>query len=280
MFKARLMKLAGLLAAGTLCLLPGQGRAQSGVTSGIVAINKTAPPLVALGEQYENTVTVTAIESAGNIVVSDTVPSGASFVSSQPPASKTGNTLTWNITSLKQGASQVIKIRLKAEKEGDFTSCATVSAVPLWCVTTKIGKPRIEISKAGPSSAVVNQPLTYTIVVGNPGNMVAKNVVVTDTIPAGLRHSSGQSTYTWNIGDLAPQQKETRTILLTGTRGGDFCNKVLAKSSNAGQAEAEACTKILVPGLNVDKSGPPMQFLGKRATYTIKVTNSGQTTLN
>ena len=280
MFKARLTKLAGLLAVGTLCLLPGQGRAQSGVVSGIVSIDKTAPPLVALGVDYENTITVTALESAGNIVVSDTVPGGASFVSSQPPASKDGNTLTWKISSLKQGASQVIRIRLKAEKEGDFTSCATVSAVPLWCVTTKIGKPRIEISKSGPSSAVVNQPLTYTITVSNPGNMVAKNVVVTDTIPAGLRHASGQSTYSWNIGDLQPKQRETRTIVLTGTKGGDFCNKALAKSSNAGQAEAEACTKILVPGLNVDKSGPPLQFLGKLAVYTIKVTNSGQTTLN
>ncbi len=280
MIKKSVSLTAGLLAAGILAFLPTKSDAQSGVVSGIVSISKTAPELVALGQEYVNTITIRANESAGNVVVRDTIPSGASLVSSVPAGNKDGQSLTWNISKLAAGASQTIRITLKAEKEGDFGSCATVQAVPLWCVTTKIGKPRLEISKTGPATAVINEAVSYNITVSNPGNMTAQNVVVTDSIPAGMRHSSGQSTVSWTVGDLAPQQSRSFPIVLLGTTGGEHCNKAVAASSNAGTVAAEACTKILVPGLNVDKSGPPMQFLGKLASYDIKVSNAGETTLH
>ena len=279
MLKKIASKLFGLTTVAALCMIPGQAVAQSGVVSGIVSISKTAPPLVALGQDYVNTVTIRANESAGNVVVRDTIPSGASFVKSEPAATKQGNTLTWNIAKLAAGASQTITITLKAEKEGEFGSCATVQAVPLWCVTTKIGKPKLAITKSGPSSAVINEAVSYNITVSNPGNMTANNVVVTDTIPAGLRHSSGQSTMSWTVGDLAPGASRTFPIVLTAAKGGKHCNQAVATSSNAGKVEAEACTTVLVPGLNIAKTGPKLQFLGKFASYDIKVTNSGETTL-
>ena len=270
---------------------PGMSTSTAGPTGPITPIAPTsgnalyrttvsATPLAAAGSTFEIKIGVTALNNIANVQVSDKIPEGTVLVGTEPAAKVDGRNLSWSFPQLKNGDSRNLTIKLKATAEGDYQSCASVTAVPMACVTTRIGKPRLELTKTGPSSAVINQPITYNVTVINNGNMVAQNVVVTDTIPAGLRHATGQSTYTWNIGNLAPKQRETRAIVLTGTKGGDFCNKALAKSSNAGQAEAEACTKILVPGLNVDKSGPPLQFLGKRATYTIKVTNAGQTTLN
>ncbi len=58
---------------------------------------------------------------------------------------------------------------------------------------TFVGKPVLAIAKSGPEMAQVGSDVTYNIVVSNTGTAVAREVVVTDTIPDGLSHSSGQS---------------------------------------------------------------------------------------
>jgi len=54
---------------------------------------------------------------------------------------------------------------------------------------------------------------------------------------------------------------------------------VHASSSNAGEADAEACTTILQPGLAITKEGTKEQFLSRQAKYTIVVSNTGDTPL-
>jgi hypothetical protein len=114
------------------------------------------PALVALGQNYDTKITITARENAGQIVVKDVVPSGAEYVSSSPSAAVSGKDLTWNINTLDRGKSVNITLTLKAAKEGSFASCATVHGLPKWCVVTKIGNPKLEISKSGPTTADLN----------------------------------------------------------------------------------------------------------------------------
>jgi uncharacterized repeat protein (TIGR01451 family) len=154
-----------------------------------------------------------------------------------------------------------------------------VTALPLACVTTKIGKAELAISKSGPAEAVINDLVTYKVVVKNVGNMTAKNVVVTDTLPPGLMDLQGRKTLSWPIGDLAAGQSHPIDVVVKAAAAGKHVNKVMAKADNTGSVNAEAATVVLVPGLKITKSGPKMEFLGKTASYDIKVTNSGQTPL-
>jgi len=260
--------------------LPTPATASADSSGGVVRISKEAPALVAIDEEYTTTITLYAVDAASSIEVADVIPSGATYVSSSPPATQDGNNLAWKFPAMAKGETKTIKVKLKAAKEGSYKSCATVHALPQACVVTVIGKPGLKIVKTGPTTAVIRENISYTIQVSNPGNMAARGVVVTDNIPAGLSHSSGKKTLTWNIGDLAPKESRTIPVVLQGVSMGKHCNKAVATSSNAGKAEAEACTTILVPGLVVTKTGPKLQFLGKLATYSIGVTNSGDTTLN
>ncbi len=51
----------------------------------------------------------------------------------------------------------------------------------------------VQIQKSGPPSVVRGQTMFYVIQVGNSGNATATNVVVTDTVPAGLTYNDGGS---------------------------------------------------------------------------------------
>ncbi len=78
---------------------------------------------------------------------------------------------------------------------------------------------------------------------------------VTDTVPEGLTHSSGDKTLTFNVGDLAPKQSRTIPVTLKAAKRGNHCNKATVKSSNAGQASDEACTLVVSRGLEIVKTG-------------------------
>ena len=146
-------------------------------------------------------------------------------------------------------------------------------------MTTKVGKAELAISKNGPAQAIINDLVTYKVVVKNVGNMTAKNVVVTYTLPPGLVDLQGRTTISWPIGDLIAGQSHPIDVTAKAAKPGKHTNKVMAKADNTGSVNAEASTVVLVPGLDITKSGPKMEFLGKNASYDIKVTNSGETPL-
>ena len=56
-------------------------------------------------------------------------------------------------------------------------------------------------------------------------------------------------------------------------------NTATANSSNAGRVSAEAATTVVQPGLKITKTGDKEQFLTRRATYEVVVSNTGDTTL-
>ena len=74
---------------------------------------------------------------AANVVVRDTVPANASYVRSEPAATVDGKQLTWQIGNLESGDTRSIKLWLKAEQEGTIVNCASVSAEPRTCASTK-----------------------------------------------------------------------------------------------------------------------------------------------
>ena len=181
---------------------------------------------------------------------------------------------------LKQNEVQTIKVWLRPNGQGNVRSCVTVHAWAMGCVTAEIGEPKLAITKTGPATANIGQAVTYDINVSNTGNSVAENVIVTDHIPVGMAHASGQQQVSMPPVSLQPGQSKTTAITLTPQQRGEFTNRAEARSSNAGSVSATALTRVMQSGVKIHKTGPPQQFLGKSATYQITVQNTGDTTLN
>lgn len=245
-----------------------------------VTLVKKAPAAATLGDTFANTLSVAAHEDVADVIVTDTVPAGSSFVRSEPPAKVSGNTLVWNFPSMKKGETKDIQVYIKAEKEGELSSCCGVTATPLYCVKTIVGRPALAITKTGPETALLGAEVTYNITVRNTGNAIAKEVVITDNVPAGLSHDTGNKTLTFPVGDLAPGQSKSVPVKFKTTQRGRICNPAIAKASNTAPTNAEACTLVSQPGLAIKKTGDARQFLTKNANYTIVVTNTGDITLN
>lgn len=248
-------------------------------TTGLIHLSKTMPPEAALGTEFLSEWTLTAQGCAADVVVRDTVPTGTSYVRSEPSATVEGDQLIWKIGNLDAGQSLKGKVWFKAEKEGQLVSCAVVSANPRVCGITFVGKPVLAIEKSGPETAILGADATYTIIVKNTGSATVRGVVVTNPVPTGMSHSSGKSELSFDVGDIAPGQSKPLAVTFKANQRGKVCNTATASSSNAGKVSGETCTVVLVPGLKVEKTGTKEQILGRNADYEIVVSNTGDTTL-
>jgi uncharacterized repeat protein (TIGR01451 family) len=260
-----------------------QQTTQSSAPSGsLVSLTKRVPAEASLGETYCYELTITASQQVGNVVVADAIPEGASFVSAEPPAQPEGKGLVWRFPSLPAGETKTIKVCLKAEKEGDLAACATVSAVPMICASTMVGKPVLAIEKTGPETAILGDEIVYLVKISNKGTAVARNVRGTDVFPEGTTHWSGEKLLSLDLGDLAPGASTTNIpVRLKTTQRGKICNTATAEASNAAKVSAEACTLIQQPGVKIVKTAIPVDLLliNRTAAFNIEVSNIGDTTL-
>ncbi len=245
-----------------------------------VRLLKQMPAEVAFGQEFMYQLQVIACENVAEVVVRDAIPDGASYVRSEPAAQLSGNQMVWALGDMDAGQTREIRIWLRPDREGRLGSCATVHALSRVCAFTVVARAALAITKTGPATALLGEDITYNIVVSNSGTTAARGVVITDNLPDGLAHSSGQSALSLNVGDLGPSQSRSFPIVVKGVKRGRYCNIATATASNAQRVTAEACTMITQPGLQVTKVGPQEQFIGKTAEYTITVINIGDTRLN
>ncbi len=86
------------------------------------------------GTEYTFTITVTDEDDdndvlAKNVVLTDEILSGYSFVSSVPaPSSNVGNTYTWNLGDIPNEGSSVVTVTVTANATGDYSNTASAVA--------------------------------------------------------------------------------------------------------------------------------------------------------
>jgi uncharacterized repeat protein (TIGR01451 family) len=246
------------------------------INTGLIQATETMPAEATLGELFTYQINVTATGCAANVVVADMIPEGSTLVSTEPEASVNGNQVVWNLGNLDAGESKVLKVTVKADREGTLVSCASIKADPRICAQTVVGKAKLAIDKSGPEVAQLGSDVTYNIVVKNVGTAVAKNVVVTDKVPAGL---GGEKEIPFTVGDLAPGASKTIPVTLKAADRGKFCNLAVASAANAESVQDDACTTIVKPGLKLEKTGRDVSLINKKVTYKITASNTGDTDL-
>jgi len=247
----------------------------------LVRLDKSAPAQVALDTPYSYNYTVTAKDKVKKVVVEEQIPEGTTYVSSNPEAEVKGGSVVWTLYNLAKGDEVALALTVKPTGVADLRSCATVTAFPEACTTTTVGVPELAIVKTTPNEQVLlGAGVPWNITVTNTGNFCAYDVVVTDTLPAGVSHESGSKSLTTEIGTLAPGESRDITVNTTATADGEHCNVARVDSSNAGSAEDDACVTVVQAGLDVTKEGTPMQFVNKKASYVITATNTGEIPLS
>ncbi|HEX7446367.1 MAG TPA: DUF4214 domain-containing protein, partial [Pirellulales bacterium] len=239
-----------------------------------VSVNKTGPSTATVGASFAYTITVTnhGNSAASNVVISDLLPSGVTFVSANDNQgggiTETGSQFTDTIGSLAAGATDTITLTVTPTAAGTITNTASVqvtgntSGQTQSSVTTTVsnggqGAANVSVNKSGPSTGTVGQALTYTIVITNNGNATASNVSFTDNLPASLGNVSvtdslggtitvNGNSLTETIGALGAGASDTITVTATPTQAGTIVNTavVTVPGGNNGQGSSSVTTQV------------------------------------
>jgi uncharacterized repeat protein (TIGR01451 family) len=245
-----------------------------------VTVRARNPKMCMLGDQYPLELEVSACIDVCDVTITTTLPEGVTFMRSQPEGKVNGREVVWQFGHIARGQTVPAKIWLKCEREGDLCTCFCVKATPVAFCALLCAKPVLVCEKCAPEEVGLCDPINYTITVSNIGTCTAEDVVITDTIPEGLEHSSCQRTLTFRLGNLEPCQTKKVNFTLIGSKRGNFCNRALVTACNANQTSCEACTCVACCQIECEKVGPKEVNVGANADYKIAVVNTGDKVLH
>lgn len=260
--------------SGNTIYLP-TGRAESSV----LRLERNCPSEVASGQSFEYEIKVTNIApvAVANVEVSEASTRGFTITSSTPAVDrKVGDAGIYKLDELAAGASKSVKIRGTANATGEIVSCATATYVIPACCTINVVSPALKITKSAPGEVGLCDVIPVQLVVTNSGTGVAKNVVVRDQLPADLMTADGKNVWEMNIGNLAGGESRTLNFNTKAAKVGSYNNTATANAEGNLSATSNATTTVVKNcNLEITKTGPATLYIGRDATYTITVKNSG-----
>ncbi len=174
-----------------------------------------------------------------------------------------------------------------------YGTSAGTDSVRSTTVLTTVEPAQLSLSKTlgGPATARVGDHIGYTITYTNRSVVVARDVVVSDTLAAGLAYVTAQpaavmtgQVLTWTFGDVAPGDSASVTLTVQVTSlvrdTVRVRNVAVVGATNAPTATAVAGEVALVglvaDQLALEKSADVLEVgLGETAPFTLVVENTG-----
>ncbi|MEE8519911.1 MAG: Ig-like domain-containing protein, partial [Gemmatimonadota bacterium] len=147
-----------------------------------------------------------AVATARGVMLSDTLPVGLEFLSSQPTAQVAGHVLTWNLGDVAPGDTLVVGLTVRVSSQIRDTlrvrNVAAVSGLNFSNVAAAaaevelIGVSRTQLSldkTADVLQAAVGETVSFTIQLQNTGSSAIGRVVVSDTLPHEMSFVEGSA---------------------------------------------------------------------------------------
>src|SRR6266702_118944 len=282
-----------------------------------LSITKTAAPNpVTAGTQLNYTFSVTNAGSAiaTNVVVSDTLPAGTSFLSSSIPCTGTLPIRNCSLGTMASGASTsfTIQVKVLSSASSAITNTATVAADQFdpdlsdnssSVITNVVQSADLSLTKTckpDASTAPTGSTAVCTLQVSNLGPSDASGVTVTDSIlgstpftiisapgctgippiPSGSAAVTSE-TLTCALGTVVAGGGSTITVSFTAQNGGDVDDTGSVSSTTPdpnlnNNSATGAVTFAASSDLSITKTAAPGPVVaGTNLTYTISVQNAG-----
>ena len=249
---------------------------------------------------YNIDVTNNGPDTATNLIVTDTLQSGLTYVSSTLGGSYNAltRTITWNLASLASGLhflpsftatvdsgtqGQTITNIVSAHSDQVITPVKSTPA------NINVNNAVLSIKKTTDKSKYnVGNSVVYNIDVTNNGPDTATNLIVTDTLPEGLNFVSSTKggvwdpatrTITWNLDNLASGAHFIATVTATieAQGGKTLVNTAQAKDDQMDNPVSTTASIYVKKCQLFVKVSPTLikTTVGKTFTITYKVGNKG-----
>ncbi len=222
---------------------------------------------------------------ARNVTVRDDLPEGL--------VTKDGlKSFALDMGTIPAGEAREATVAVQAQKAGTFTNKASATGegglkAESGTVSTHVTQPVLTLVKDGPKKVFAGRDITYSIIVTNTGDGIARDVILEDQVPAGLtvasatdgaRQSGGK--VQWLLGNLEPRGSKRVELTMRGGAIGTVRNSATAQAYCAKAVAAVAETEITGIAavlLEVVDLADPIE-VGGNETYVITVTNQGTAT--
>jgi uncharacterized repeat protein (TIGR01451 family) len=251
-----------------------------------IALSVTGPLSAAVGQEIAFTIAATnngKVETQA-MTVRNGLPEGLQYLRSDPPATIDAGSLTWTLGALAAGQAHTVQATFRSTRLGSVTDCATVTTVEGLkaesCATTQITAPQLTLSKTGPATGMIGVPITYQVVVTNPGNGPATNVLLSDDFDPGLEHESRANPVELKVGTLGPGETRTIPLTLTPRQAGRLVSRVTATADGNLKAVAEHAVVVQQARLSLTNTGPLVRYVDRPAVFDLHVVNPGEVALN
>lgn len=267
-----------------------------------LTIGKNGPAIISAASNLTYTISVTNFgpSTAGGVVVTDSLPAGATFVSASGGGVNNSGVVNWALGNLIAGQTSNLTLTVTAPASGTLTNVASVNSptgdpnptnnISPPVTTTVAPVADVGVRKSGPAAVFAGTNFNYTITVTNSGPSTASNVVASDVLPTNVvfvSASSGGTTNagiaTWSLGTLAANATTNLTLTVTAPAGGILTNTASVNSPgdpNPTNNTSPPVTTTVTPvaDLAIGKSGPASVLAASNFTYNISITNLGPST--
>ena len=157
-------------------------------------VTATAGSVLQAAITYTLTYQNTGTANANGVTLTDTLPTGMSWIAAEPAASVAGNTVTWALGNLEPDASGSVQLVALPVGAGTYLNqasiqCATCGTPVQASATTSVGG--LVVSKRTTTPTIAAGALAdYVIEVRNTASTAIAGVAVTDVLPPGFQYES------------------------------------------------------------------------------------------
>lgn len=255
---------------------PGE-RTTEGPQTPALQLIKRAPEEVRVGRNVTFTMIVknTGTAIARQVQVSDAIPNGTRFVSSQPAIQPDNNgELLWDLGDLPPGNERVIQLQLIPESEGEIGSVASVTFASLASVRTLATQPKISLSHNVAEQVLLSKSFAVQLKITNDGTGVAESVSLEADLPANLKCAAG-SQIVADIDRLQPGETKVVDLPLQAIEPGQSNIQLRVISEEEEVSTQDVSVLVTAPQLQVAIQGPTKRYIERQARYVMKVENIG-----
>ena len=146
--------------------------------------------------------------------------------------------------------------------------------------------PRLVIQATGPGIRYLERRALYTVRIHNPGDAAAKNVMLTDALPTGMKFLTasdggqadpkGQSV-SWRLGDIGPGKTREVHLEAAPTAIGEHNQHFIVQAQHGQKAETDVKTRaegVASLVTEVVDTEDPIE-VGAETTYEVRIVNTG-----
>ena len=263
-----------------LMTTPGTGRPGErlleGVQSPLITIQKLAPEEIQVGKRCSFAIRVqnTGQRSAQNIQIHDEVPFGTELLGTSPRATVSGAQVVWDVGPLSVGEERIVEMELIPTEEGELGSVATVTFATQASAKARCTRPELALRLTSKAQVHAGQQHIVQVEVSNPGTGNATDVMLLETVPAGVSHEAGP-TVEFEVGTLRPGESRRLELILTAEQAGKINNVMTARADANLQVQASCEFEVIAPELQLTVEGPKKRYLERPATYQVSIDNPG-----